>query len=206
MQLDWLDGQMTDQCGQDRRPVSHSQAQEKKGREMMGDTYGLSGSISSESADLQSYLESKLGQRFHTAGLTKCKPTWNQMTTLAGRSLFRLQLLERRIEESGSGLWRSPLTSDARGSAGKGKQELPNLVREIWLTVTAQDNIQMTGQYTAKTGTTLGGAARQCNAKTEKSGSYQLNPKFSLWLMGFPIEWGRCAERVTPLSRKSRQK
>jgi len=197
MQLDLLDGLIPDQCGLDRHHVSPSQAQEKKGRQMMSDTYGLSGSISSESADLQSYLVSKLGQRFHTAGLTKCKPTWNQITTLAGRSLFRLQLLERRIEENGSGLWRSPLTSDARGSAGKGKQELPNLVREIWPTVTAQDNIQMTGQYTAKTGTTLGGAVRQCNVKTEKSGSFQLNPKFSLWLMGYPIEWAYCGERVT---------
>ena len=34
----------------------------------------------------------------------------------------------------------------------------------------------------------------------------QLNPRFSLWLMGYPIEWAHCAARVTPLSRKSRQK
>jgi hypothetical protein len=37
-------------------------------------------------------------------------------------------------------------------------------------------------------------------------GQYPLNPRFSLWLMGYPIEWAYCGERVTLSSRKSRQK
>ena len=32
-----------------------------------------------------------------------------------------------------------------------------------------------------------------------------LAPAFSLWLMGFSIEWARCAERATRSSRKSRR-
>jgi hypothetical protein len=40
-------------------------------------------------------------------------------------------------------------------------------------------------------------------AATEKPG--QLNPDFSLWLMGFPAEWANCAPQATPSSRKSRQ-
>ena len=40
-------------------------------------------------------------------------------------------------------------------------------------------------------------------AGTEKRGA--LNPQFSLWLMGFPIEWAVCGARVTPSSRKSRR-
>jgi len=43
-------------------------------------------------------------------------------------------------------------------------------------------------------------------AEMEKRAPSQLNPRFSLWLMGYPIEWAYCAERVTPLSRKSRPK
>ena len=43
-------------------------------------------------------------------------------------------------------------------------------------------------------------------AETESTARSQLNPRFSLWLMGYPIEWAYCAERVTRSSRKSLQK
>lgn len=43
-------------------------------------------------------------------------------------------------------------------------------------------------------------------AETENTVPSQLNPRFSLWLMGYPIEWAYSGERVTPLSRKRQQK
>lgn len=42
-------------------------------------------------------------------------------------------------------------------------------------------------------------------AETEKPVRFRLNPRFSLWLMGFPTAWARCAERVTRSSRRSRR-
>jgi hypothetical protein len=78
-------------------------------------------------------------------------------------------------------------------------------------TPTAQDNDQVAGEY-ATNGTTLGGAVRMVNgpmssgspAQTGKSDRPLLNPRFSLWLQGYPIEWARCAERVTRSVRRSR--
>jgi hypothetical protein len=43
-------------------------------------------------------------------------------------------------------------------------------------------------------------------AGTGKPARFLLNPRFSLWLMGYPAAWAHCAERVTRLSRKSRRR
>jgi len=51
-----------------------------------------------------------------------------------------------------------------------------------------------------------GEAQKLSTAETESTAPSQLNPRFSLWLMGYPIEWAYSGERVTPLSRKRRQK
>ena len=51
-----------------------------------------------------------------------------------------------------------------------------------------------------------GEAQKSSIAETESIARSQLNPRFSLWLMGYPIEWAYSGERVTPSSRKRRQK
>lgn len=43
------------------------------------------------------------------------------------------------------------------------------------------------------------------NAPTGKRGAYQLNPLFSLWLMGYPVEWACCGARAMQSRRKSRR-
>ena len=43
------------------------------------------------------------------------------------------------------------------------------------------------------------------NATAAQTGKGQLNPSFSLWLMGYPSEWLNCAPSEMPSSRKSRQ-
>jgi hypothetical protein len=42
-------------------------------------------------------------------------------------------------------------------------------------------------------------------APTESSAGYQLNPRFSLWLMGYADEWASCGERAMQSCRSSRR-
>ena len=228
MQLDLLSGLMSDQSGQDHLHVNRFQLPENKEEKRIKDTSGLSGSISSESLDLQSFLENKLAQQLTKDGWTKSKVIWNPVTTLQGRSLFRLHVSVLITSGTDCGSWPTPIYSDWRGSAGKEKNELPNIAKMAhWPTPAARDHkgarkLNSEGKSQSyKTGITYGrtldqapqlleltsgGAARQCDAKTENLGSYQLNPRFSLWLMGYPTEWASCGEQVTQLSLKSLQK
>jgi hypothetical protein len=43
------------------------------------------------------------------------------------------------------------------------------------------------------------------NVGTGASGVYRLNPRFSLWLMGFPTSWASCGEQVTLSSPRLRR-
>ena len=256
MQLDLLSGLTADQCGQAPHHANLSLSQEKKKEKGTKGIYGLSGSISSESLDLQSYLENRLAQQLIKDGSIKFKVIWNPVTTQQGRSLFQLQQSEpfTRDQDCGSwptasardykggyqggrmrkgklsvdtldvaaqlADWGTPVAKPANGSpenylnrkkkfAARGQKmgiSLTDIQMQaksvLWPTVTTQDNAQMAGQYSKTNGTTLGGAVRQCDVKTEKQGPSQLNPLFSLWLMGYPTEWGSCVVQGTQLSLK----
>jgi len=50
-----------------------------------------------------------------------------------------------------------------------------------------------------------GAAAFGSTAPTESGVSSRLNPRFSLWLMGYPTAWASCGEAVTRSFRSARQ-
>ena len=249
MQLDWLDGQMTDQCGQDHRPVSRSRSQESGKGQMTSDTCGPSGSILSESANLQSYLESKLLPLSDKDGLIPFKKTWKlQVSALSTKGIgsgswptpsatdhkggyqggrirngkWSSDRLDQAVQLTG---WPTPIASDNRSRGSYESQAVKNrikngqtialsmMVASIWLTPTTSDTNgvrrpdgKRSGGLNTQAAQVSGMESKPSSAKTEKSAPSQLNPRFSLWLMGYPIGWSHCAERVTPLSRKSRQK
>lgn len=72
-----------------------------------------------------------------------------------------------------------------------------------WATPTTRDHKDGASDLTnTPINSLLGWQVSLFSAPTEKRGA--LNPRFSLWLMGFPIEWALCAEAVMLSARKRR--
>jgi hypothetical protein len=99
-----------------------------------------------------------------------------------------------------------------RGGGTKGEQ-LPNQVRHQlagWNTPRATDGSnggpnQAGGALPADAVRASGAMPESSNAPTESAGGSLLNPRFSLWLQGYPDEWASFGARATPSSRRSRR-
>ena len=134
------DGPTTDLFGRAVAHASPSAPQAPKKALLMIDTFGLSGSISSASAALESSLVSKLKQRLTTDGSILFNLIWKVKATPAGRQVYRLRASARRISDNDYGSWPTTLTADGRGSAGVGKRELPNVAKWVgWPTTSTRD-------------------------------------------------------------------
>lgn len=109
--------------------------------------------------------------------------------------------------------WATPAARDWKGATHEkwGANARPlneQAALASWATPTARDHQRgvkpprpwNTGVPLSQQVADLGQTSNGSPAAT--GGAGQLNPAFSLWLMGYPIEWAHCAGRVTPLSRK----
>ena len=192
MQLDLLSGLMSDQSGQDHLHANRFQLPENKEEKRTKDTSGLSGSISSESLDLQSFLENRLAQQLIKDGSINCKKTWKQKVTPQGLSYSQLQVSVLSTKEKDFFLWATPNARDWKDTAGQ--------------TIKRENNRTRIDQVPRQAFQLIGATATTPDFGTENAGHYQLNPRFSLWLMGYPTEWASCGEQVTQLSLKSLQK
>lgn len=265
-------GVQTDLFGQEVLLVSHSQQQESNQAKKTSDISGQCSLISSESANLQQSLVSKLQAQLDLDGLTIYKGTWKQKVTPQQRSYYQVVVSQPRTKGTGSSSWLTPTTSDMNGvremdgkrSGGlntqaqsawptpmaadwkdRGKWDDPSVQRRVkikksielsmmvgsaaeyrhakkspWATPTTQeakhstptewemttDHVPTANSLRVQANKISGQNQKSSTAGTENTAPSQLNPRFSLWLMGYPIEWAYCAERVTQSSRKRQQK
>ena len=118
---DRLDGKMTDQSGQDLVRASLSATQVAEKNLLTSGTSGLTGFISSNSADLQRSLENRLRQKTASVGSTLYKLTWKERTTPSGLSISALRASALRTSGKDFGSWPTPTTRDHKGGYQGGR-------------------------------------------------------------------------------------
>ena len=79
-----------------------------------------------------------------------------------------------------------------------------------WATPRAEDAESAGMRHSRGVADTLSAQAGQdasrSNAATARPAGFRLNPRFSLWLMGYPAEWASCGERAMQSCQKSRRR
>ena len=172
------DGLKTGKSGQGVAPASPSQTQENEGGQETKDTSGLKCSGSSGSVTLQSLLESRLRANLEGVGSPEYKLTWKHWDIPPHQPICALRASTPRTSGKGCGGWPTATTRDHKDGSAQSCQNV-------------KDNALL-GRVVHHTGH----PPTIKNAKTGKPDAYRLNPRFSLWLMGYPIEWAYSGERV----------
>ena len=203
----------TPTCGQG---AAHASRSVLPGGEKEQQTSGMSGRSSqgsSESAALQRCLESRLRAAMDVNGSPEYSLTWKRWDMPSREPICALRASARRISGNVCTGWRSPQSSDGEGgvmeirpeSAGKYKLRDEAQIAG-WPTITVQDSENCAGPSQEGRNTLPLNTLVYTNVETEKRDGYRLNPRFSLWLMGYPNEWASCGERAMQSCRKSRQR
>jgi len=128
-------GETTDPCGLVHVLASLSPRQVQERGLLTSGICGRTGSTSSASASLQSFLESRLQTSLRNRGSTLFKTTWKRWATPSGRSRFRLRASVPRTSATGCGSWPTARSTDGE----KNVLSVEGSIREIDRKGSAQD-------------------------------------------------------------------
>src|SRR4030067_2010828 len=108
-------GQTNDPFGPEAAPASHSAEPEDGKASKTNVICGLSGTVSSKSANLQQSLASKLRAGLQWSGSTLCQLTWKTRTTPLGRQICALRASVLRTGDNVFTGWPTPQAHDNTG-------------------------------------------------------------------------------------------
>ena len=140
--------------------------------------------------------------------------SWPTPNTMEGGQTSRGG--KRRGEPLMGGLvgWATPRATDAKcGHDYTENCEGKDLAKDAslcgWATPRAEDAESAGMRHSRGVADTLSAQAGQdasrSNAETGRPAGFRLNPRFSLWLMGFPAAWASCGERAMQSCRVLRR-
>ena len=230
------DGPTTAPCGPGVVPASPSPSPARAKAPPTPATSGPSSAVSLRSVALQSSLESRLQARLDGIGSPEYALTWKHWAMASGPPICARRASGRRTSGNDSGGlvkgWPTPNTVEPEGPprpsrAATGRTtEYPGRTVQAqlagWPTASSRDWKDTPGMATegvnpdGSTRTRLDQLPRVVTmagpppsgtpAATGSTGASRLNPRFSLWLMGYPDGWASCGVRAMPSSRKSRRR
>ena len=127
------DGPTTDLFGQVPARANLSARQAKDLGFLTSGTYGRHGTTLLPSANLRSFLASKLQAVTDMLGSTLFKLTWKQQATPLGRSFSLLRASVRRTDDTGFSSWATPTSNNGTGAGTSGRQGGMNLQTQVKL-------------------------------------------------------------------------
>ena len=219
-------GRKIGKSGRGAVPASPSAWQEKETARLTKGTYGPLFDPLSPSADLQCALESKLRKRLDAFGSPEYELTWKHWAMPSGPAILQRRALGRRTSDKECSGWPTPSACSPNSLHGQGQEpekriaqghqvDLQDAARlASWPTASARDwkngkaskaTLERNARPLSEMAVNLvsGLTPSGTNASTEKQGALALNPRFSLWLQGYPDEWACCGDLAMRSTHRS---